>query len=100
MKFGLPTFIKASIFLIRNFSMMSMSQSNSKPVINFLRIFYGILFIGSGVSHFVTPDFYESIVPEFLPECQAAGDCHGDRRNFARERFLPTSQQLVMRRGR
>lgn len=44
-----------------------MSQSNSKPVINFLRIFYGLLFIGSGVSHFVTPDFYESIVPEFLP---------------------------------
>jgi len=37
------------------------------PLRNFFRIFYGILFIGSGVSHFVTPDFYESIVPEFLP---------------------------------
>lgn len=47
-----------------------MSQSNSKPFINFFRIFYGILFIGSGVSHFVTPDFYESIVPEFLPNAK------------------------------
>lgn len=44
-----------------------MSQSNSKPVINFIRILYGILFIGSGVSHFMTPEFYESIVPEYLP---------------------------------
>jgi uncharacterized membrane protein len=46
---------------------MLMSQSNSKPVINFFRILYGILFIGSGVSHFITPDFYESIVPASLP---------------------------------
>lgn len=44
-----------------------MSQSNSKPILNFFRIIYGLLFVASGVSHFVTPDFYESIVPEFLP---------------------------------
>jgi uncharacterized membrane protein len=45
-----------------------MRQSNPKPVINFFRIVYGLLFIGSGVSHFVMPDFYESIVPEFVPQ--------------------------------
>jgi uncharacterized membrane protein len=49
---------------------MLMSQSNARPVLHFLRIFYGLLFIASGVSHFVIPDFYESIVPEFVPQAK------------------------------
>jgi uncharacterized membrane protein len=34
---------------------------------NILRILFGLIMIGAGINHFVMPDFYIRIIPQFLP---------------------------------
>jgi uncharacterized membrane protein len=46
---------------------MPMSQNKTQPIKYILRIIYGSLFVISGATHFIFPEFYERLVPANFP---------------------------------